>query len=109
MPAPLSLPKGYQRLGNFPLDDTSVFATKADLDAYASSNPTAYAGQACSVEATGLLYTILADKSLLQMSLATIYSDTPPANPANGQRWVDTSDYRAYERVNGAWIEALSA
>ncbi len=107
MPAPLSLPKGYQRLGNFPLDDTSIFATKAELATYASSNPTAYAGQICSAE--GLVYTILADKSLAQAGLSTIYSDTQPANPANGQRWVDTTDYRAYERVNGAWIEIPNA
>ena len=47
--APVSIPKGFQRLTNFPLDATSVFRTMGDLEAYAAENPTAYAGQACAV------------------------------------------------------------
>jgi hypothetical protein len=130
MPAPLSLPKGYQRLGNFPLDDTFVFATKAELDTYASSNPTAYTGQICSVAATGLVYVILSDKSLSQIGSSgsvashtqdistinglqaqldakqtkTVYSDTAPTHAA-GLEWVDTTDLRSYRSYNGAWIE----
>ena len=47
--APVSIPKGFQRLTNFPLDATSVFRTMGDLEGYAAENPTAYAGQACAV------------------------------------------------------------
>ena len=47
--APVSIPKGFQRLTDFPLDSTSVFRTMGDLEAYAAENPTAYAGQACAV------------------------------------------------------------
>jgi hypothetical protein len=42
------LPKGYQRLGPFPLDDTSIFTSLALLNTYASSG-TAYIGQICVV------------------------------------------------------------
>lgn len=51
-------------------------------------------------------------------ALKTIYSNTMPAftdgsgnpaDPSEGQRWVDTTDYHAYEYVNGSWIEILSA
>ena len=47
--APVSIPKGFQRLANFPLDATSVFRTLGDLEIYAAENPTAYPGQTCSV------------------------------------------------------------
>ena len=66
-PAPISVPKGYQRLGAFPLDVSSVFATLAELQTYASSNGTAYAGQVCSVSSTGKVYVIQSDKSLLEL------------------------------------------
>ena len=36
---------GYSRLGDFPLDSSSVFSTYALAEAYAASNETAYAGQ----------------------------------------------------------------
>lgn len=48
----------------------------------------------------------------------TIYSNTMPTftdgsgnptDPSEGQRWVDTTDYHAYEFVGGTWIEILSA
>ena len=51
-------------------------------------------------------------------ALKTIYSNTLPTftdatnnpiDPPQGQRWVDTTDYHAYEFVNGSWIEILSA
>jgi hypothetical protein len=42
------LPKGYQRLGPFPIDDTSIFTSLALLTAYAASG-TAYVGQVCVV------------------------------------------------------------
>lgn len=67
MPTPLALPKGYQRLGDFPIDSTSVFATHADLQSYATTNGTAYVGQICAVSDTGLVYVIRQDKSLTQL------------------------------------------
>ena len=35
----------------------------------------------------------------------TTFSDTPPLNPKNGDRWVDSVTIRAYERLDGSWIE----
>ena len=66
-PAPISVPKGYQRLGAFPLDASSVFATLAELQTYASTNGTAYAGQVCAVSGTGKVYVLQSDKSLLEL------------------------------------------
>lgn len=42
---PLPLPKGYQRLSPFPIDDTSVFLNRAALDDYVANSPLAYPGQ----------------------------------------------------------------
>lgn len=67
-PSPISVPKGYQRLDAFALDATSVFATLAELQTYAASNGTAYAGQVCSVSSTGKVYVLQSDKSLLELS-----------------------------------------
>jgi hypothetical protein len=58
------LPKGYQRMGAFPLDGTSVFATLAELEAYALT-AVAYTGQICSVGEQA--YIIKADKSVTQV------------------------------------------
>lgn len=66
-PSPISVPKGYQRLDAFPLDATSVFGTLGELELYASTNGTAYAGQVCAVSSTGLVYVVQSDKSLLQL------------------------------------------
>lgn len=35
----------------------------------------------------------------------TTFSDTPPLNPKDGDRWVDSVTVRAYERLDGSWIE----
>jgi hypothetical protein len=67
-PSPISVPKGYQRLDAFALDATSVFATLAELQTYAASNGTAYAGQVCSVSGTGKVYVLQSDLSLLELS-----------------------------------------
>jgi hypothetical protein len=67
MATPISLPKGYQRLGDFPLDASSVFDNFSELQTYAASNGTAYAGQVCAVKDTGLLYIVRTDKSLSQV------------------------------------------
>jgi hypothetical protein len=69
--ASISLPKGYQRLDAFPLDDTAVFATLADLQAYAATNGSAYTGQICSVSGTNLAYIIRSDKSVDQIGGGT--------------------------------------
>jgi hypothetical protein len=45
----ISAVKGYLRLGNFPLDASSIFPSVSEAIQYAASNPTAYAGQLISV------------------------------------------------------------
>jgi hypothetical protein len=49
MPEFISAVKGYLRLGNFPLDASTVFPSLAEAQQYAAINPTAYAGQLISV------------------------------------------------------------
>lgn len=67
------LPKGYQRTGEFPLDPSSVFASKADADLYAAGEAdsrglsgTRYAGQLIAVVENGAttLYTIESNDTL---------------------------------------------
>jgi len=67
--AEFPLPKGYQRMGAFPLDASSVFPTLAALELYANSNGTAYVGQICSVNESGTVtvYKINADKTVTQI------------------------------------------
>lgn len=67
MATPISLPKGYLRLGDFPLDESSVFDSFSALQTYAATNGTAYAGQICAVKDTGLVYVIRTDLSLSQV------------------------------------------
>ena len=62
----LSTNKNYKRLYSAPLDITSVFDTKSELDAYLS-NPTAYVGQVISCKETDLVYLIKSDKTLLEI------------------------------------------
>jgi hypothetical protein len=45
----ISAVRGYLRLGNFPLDASSVYETFEAASEYASSNPTAYPGQLVAV------------------------------------------------------------
>lgn len=67
------LPKGYQRTGEFPLDPSSVFSSKADADLYAAGGAdsrglsgTRYAGQLIAVVEAGVttLYTVEANDTL---------------------------------------------
>lgn len=73
------LPTGmsFQRLGNFPLDSSSVYKTLVEAQNYAFTNPTAYAGQilyvedarteeeiVASIEAYESLFMITANKEL---------------------------------------------
>jgi hypothetical protein len=45
----ISAVRGYLRLGNFPLDASSVYSTLDDAETYVSQNPTAYPGQLVAV------------------------------------------------------------
>lgn len=38
----------------------------------------------------------------------TSYSETPPASPAESDRWIDTDTFRAYEFCGGAWVEIVT-
>jgi hypothetical protein len=57
------LPKGYQRMGAFPLDETTLFQTLAELELYALTSGAAYIGQVCSV-VNGEVYKINVDKTV---------------------------------------------
>ena len=65
------LPKGYQRMGPFPLDSTSVFTSLALLQDYATNNGSAYAGQICTVDDGSLVtvYKINSDKSVVPLDV----------------------------------------
>lgn len=56
---------------------------------------------------TGLLDRFPTPKEI-GASTKTSYSATAPTSPAAGDRWVDTTDLREYERINGAWVEMSS-
>lgn len=45
----MAMPKSFDRMGQFPLDMSSVFYNKEELENYASSNPIAYVGQIVSL------------------------------------------------------------
>ena len=45
----MAMPKSFNRMGQFPLDMSSVFYTKKELEDYVSSNPIAYVGQIVSL------------------------------------------------------------
>ena len=49
----MEFPLGMKRQDAFPLDDSSVFYSLEDAQAYAQSNPTAYVGQILSVVVNG--------------------------------------------------------
>lgn len=60
------LPKGYQRMGAFPIDETTLFPTLAALEDYALNNGSAYAGQVCTVNdgVNVTVYKINVDKTV---------------------------------------------
>jgi hypothetical protein len=37
----------------------------------------------------------------------TTFSDTPPLTPKQGDRWIDSTTLRVYERLNNSWIEPV--
>lgn len=57
------------------MDASSVFDTFTDLQTYAATNGTAYAGQVCAVKDTGLVYVIRTDLSLSQVGATPGVSD----------------------------------
>ncbi len=63
---PLPLPKGYKRLGAFPIDDDSVFTDLATMEAYIAG-PSSYPGQVVAlvdeVNNETSLFKVLPDKS----------------------------------------------
>lgn len=50
----MEFPLGMKRQDAFPLDDSSVFYSMGEAQAYAQSNPTAYVGQVISVVVEGV-------------------------------------------------------
>lgn len=72
--ASFPLPKGYQRMGAFPIDETTVFGSLALLEAYATSNGTAYAGQLCAVNdgVNVTVYKINVDKTVTSIEGGTV-------------------------------------
>lgn len=65
---PIPLPKGYQRLDNFPLDSTTLFSNLTSLTSYAINSPVAYAGQVCVDSSSGRAYVINSDGSLTNLA-----------------------------------------
>jgi hypothetical protein len=65
------LPKGYQRMGAFPLDETAVFPSLVALTDYAQNNGSAYAGQLCTVNdgVTVTVYKVNVDKTVTVIGL----------------------------------------
>ena len=96
----LSTNKNYKRLYSAPLDVTSVFDTKSELDAYLS-NPTAYVGQVISCKETDLVYLIKSDKTLLEIGK----KEEPVIQ--NGMMIHSASDdkYYYYDNANKKFVE----
>jgi hypothetical protein len=38
----------------------------------------------------------------------THYNATPPTSPLESDRWIDTTTFRVYEFLGGAWVETVS-
>ena len=96
----LSTNKNYKRLYSAPLDVTSVFDTKSELDEYLN-NPTAYVGQVISCKETDLVYLIKSDKTLLEIGK----KEEPVIQ--NGMMIHSASDdkYYYYDNANKKFVE----
>ena len=96
----LSTNKNYKRLYSAPLDVTSVFDTKSELDEYLN-NPTAYVGQVISCKETDLVYLIKSDKTLLEIGK----KEEPVIQ--NGMMIHSASDdkYYYYDTANKKFVE----
>src|SRR5574344_1239098 len=90
-------PQGFERLSNFPLDTSMVFANYTKALLYATNDPRAYIGQVIAVAnvddittfltevsssqttpETTDIYCINADRTLKKLSCDKIYYDFPP-------------------------------
>lgn len=104
------LPKGYQRTGEFPLDPSSVFASKADADLYAAGGAdsrglsgTRYAGQLIAVVENGVttLYTVESNDTLkavggdVSADLATLTSKVDAILAGNHEGLDSLADVKA--------------
>ena len=104
------LPKGYQRTGEFPLDPSSVFASKADADLYAAGGAdsrglsgTRYAGQLIAVVENGVttLYTVESNDTLkavggdVSANLATLTSKVDAILAGNHEGLDSLADVKA--------------
>lgn len=104
------LPKGYQRTGEFPLDPSSVFASKADADLYAAGGAdsrglsgTRYAGQLIAVVENGVttLYTVESNDTLkavggdVSSDLATLTSKVDAILAGNHEGLDSLADVKA--------------
>ena len=94
---PISLPKGYKRLGDFPLDEDSLFYSIAEMEAYILGG-SSYGGQVLSLvnktENTVETYKILPDKSYKLTNsnvqeIRTIYVNSSVSGANNGTTWED--------------------
>ena len=62
----------------------------------------------------GLIATEISDRTAAVQNLEDtkqiklVVSDTAPAH-VEGREWVDTTDFRRYLSVSGAWIESVTA
>ena len=63
-----TIPIGYQRVDNKPLESNTLFKTFLDAENYALKNPTAYEGQIISVLDPIGVYIIQKDLSLISVS-----------------------------------------
>ena len=91
-------PQGFERLSNFPLDTSMVFANYTKALLYATNDPRAYIGQVIavanvddistfltnassqSISDTTDVYCINANRTLKKISYDKIYYDFPPNN-----------------------------
>lgn len=104
------LPKGYQRTGEFPLDPSSVFTSKADADLYAAGGAdsrglsgTRYAGQLIAVIENGVttLYTVESNDTLkavggdVSADLATLTSRVDAILAGNHEGLDSLADVKA--------------
>ncbi len=88
---PIPIPKNFKRLGDFAIDEDSVFTTQADLDAYLAGG-TSYAGQVVALVLDGQneaqIYKVNKDKTLGSIGSVDITVDTEitenSENPVSG-------------------------
>ncbi|MGQ1786349.1 hypothetical protein [Saccharicrinis sp. GN24d3] len=83
MAEPISLPKGYKRLGAFAIDEDSVFITQAALDAYLAGG-SSYAGQVVALvldaQNEAQIFKVNKDKTLGNIGSVDITVDVNPTD-----------------------------